>query len=170
MKSRNYHPQTWPFKPAEESSCFLRDPLEWMTQAKNVNVSETFCFVEKRLLPIFKVCTSSNLLFFYGLLIGPQPSFLECIVNFACNLIGQLCPSGPCYGCRTFTFDSSRHVWCAKSYIFKVSQGRKWNFNSERFWSHVIREKWEKVIHYWHPGKNEPWERLKVVFLFWTLQ
>ena len=65
--------------------------------------SETFCFVEKRLLPIFKVCTSSNLLFFYGLLIGPQPSFLECIANFACNLIGQLCPSGPCYGCRTFT-------------------------------------------------------------------
>ena len=87
--------------------------------------SETFCFVEKRLLPIFKVCTSSNLLFFYGLLIGPQPTFLECIVNFACNLIGQLCLSGPGYGCRSFNFGSSRHVLCAKSYIFKVSQGRK---------------------------------------------
>ena len=87
--------------------------------------SETFCFVEKRLLPIFRVCTSSNLLFFYGLLIGPQPTFLECIVNFACNLIGQLCLSGPGYGCRSFNFGSSRHVLCVKSYIFKVSQGRK---------------------------------------------
>ena len=46
-------------------------------------------------------------------------------------------------------------------YIFKVSQGRKWNFNSERFWSHVIHAncgKWKQVIHYWQPGKNKPWQ------------
>ena len=47
-------------------------------------------------------------------------------------------------------------------YIFKVSQGRKWNFNSERFWSHVIHtncRKWKKVIHYWQLGKNKPWQK-----------
>ena len=44
---------------------------------------ETFCFLEKRWLSIFKFCASSNLLFFfYKLLIGPQPTFLECIVIF----------------------------------------------------------------------------------------
>ena len=31
---------------------------------------------------IIKFCDSSNLLFLYELLIGPQPTFLECIVNF----------------------------------------------------------------------------------------
>ena len=36
---------------------------------------ETFCFLEKRLL-------SSNLSFSYELLIGPQPTSLECIVIF----------------------------------------------------------------------------------------
>ena len=106
--------------------------------------SETFCFLEKRLLPIFKVCTSSNLLFSYGLLIGPQPTFLECIINFACNLIGQLCLSGPGYSNGIVNFGSSRHVSCAKCYIFKVSQGRKSNFYSERFWSPVIHANREK--------------------------
>ena len=45
---------------------------------------ETFCFLEKRLLSICKFCASSNLLFFffYKLLIGPQPTFLECTVIF----------------------------------------------------------------------------------------
>ena len=61
--------------------------------------------------------------------------------------------------------------------IFKVSQGRKWNFNSERFWSRVIHtncRKWKQVIHYWQ------WEKIslvkkavrfnpKAVILFWTL-
>ena len=42
---------------------------------------ETFCFLEKRWLSIFKFCDSSNL-FFYELLIGLQPTFLECIVIF----------------------------------------------------------------------------------------
>ena len=41
-------------------------------------------------------------LFFYELLIGPQPAFLECIVLlFSCNPIGQLCLSGPGYSSRT---------------------------------------------------------------------
>ena len=39
--------------------------------------AETFCFLEKRLLPIFKFRPSSNLLSFYEMLIGPQPTFLE---------------------------------------------------------------------------------------------
>ena len=43
---------------------------------------KSFCFLEKRILSIFKLCTSSNLLLFYELLIGPQPTFSECIVIF----------------------------------------------------------------------------------------
>ena len=41
-KSTNYNPQMWPFEPAEKSLCFLRGPLEWMTEAKNVNVRFIF--------------------------------------------------------------------------------------------------------------------------------
>ena len=33
---------TWPFVPAEESLCFLRGLLDWVTGAKNVNVSCNF--------------------------------------------------------------------------------------------------------------------------------
>ena len=36
---------------------------------------ETFSFLEKRLLSIFKFCAASNFFFFYELLIGPQPTF-----------------------------------------------------------------------------------------------
>ena len=36
----------------------------------------------KHFLSKFKFCSSSNLLLFYELLIGPQPIFLECIVIF----------------------------------------------------------------------------------------
>ena len=43
---------------------------------------ETFFFLEKRLLSICKFRASSNLLFFYELGIGSQPTFLECIVIF----------------------------------------------------------------------------------------
>ena len=43
---------------------------------------KSFYFLEKRILSIFKLCTSSNLLLFYELLIGPQPTFSECIVIF----------------------------------------------------------------------------------------
>ena len=63
---------------------------------------ETFCFLEKRLLSIFKFCASSHLLFFfYELLIGPQPTFFWNVLLFSCNLIGQLCLSGPGYCGRT---------------------------------------------------------------------
>ena len=43
---------------------------------------KTFCFLEKCILLIFKFCPLSNLMFFffYELLIGPQPTFSECIV------------------------------------------------------------------------------------------
>ena len=57
--------------------------------------AETFCFLEKRLLPIFKFRPSSNLLSFYEMLIGPQPTFLECAVIFLLTSIGQLCQNGP---------------------------------------------------------------------------
>ena len=32
-KSTNYNIQTRPFEPAEESTCFLRGPLEWVTES-----------------------------------------------------------------------------------------------------------------------------------------
>ena len=43
---------------------------------------ETFCFLKKRFLSLFKFCALSNLLFFHELLTGPQPTFLECTVIF----------------------------------------------------------------------------------------
>ena len=49
-----------------------------------------------------KSCASSNLLFLYELLMGPQPTFLECTV-ISCNLIDQLCLSGPDYSSRIVT-------------------------------------------------------------------
>ena len=51
---------------------------------------ETLCFLEKRLLSFFKFFAMSKLLFSYELLIGPLPTFLECILLFTCDLIGQL--------------------------------------------------------------------------------
>ena len=39
--------------------------------------------------------------FFYELLIGPQPTFFWNVLLFSCNLIGQLCLSGPGYCGRT---------------------------------------------------------------------
>ena len=50
--------------------------------ANRMMSGETFCFLEKRLLSICKFRASSNLLFFYELVIGSQPTFLECIVIF----------------------------------------------------------------------------------------
>ena len=50
----------------------------------------TFCFLKKRLLSLFKFFASSNLLYFYQPLIGPQPTS-----------IGQLCLSGPGYSSCT---------------------------------------------------------------------
>ena len=39
---------------------------------------ETFCLIEKCLLSMFKFCASNNLLFYYKLLIGPQPTMYFC--------------------------------------------------------------------------------------------
>ena len=41
-KPANYNLQMSPFEPTEESLCFLRGLLEWMTEPKNVNVSYIF--------------------------------------------------------------------------------------------------------------------------------
>ena len=41
-KSTNCNLQTRPFEPAEQSMCFLRGSLEWMTEAKNINDSYNF--------------------------------------------------------------------------------------------------------------------------------
>ena len=141
----DYSLHMWPFEPTKESLCFLKGQLEWMTEAKDVNVSygifkgrdnfakrgnqvtkkllvddkitacvkqacllgvifykvsnrktlsgETFCFLEKRLLPIFKFVLSLTYCFFYEMLIGSQTTFLECkcIVIFFFNPIVQLC-------------------------------------------------------------------------------
>ena len=39
---REINSQTWPFESAEEVLCFLRGPLEWMTEKLKVNVSYIF--------------------------------------------------------------------------------------------------------------------------------
>ena len=43
---------------------------------------ETFSFLEKCLLSIFKFCALSKLFFFYERLIGPRPTFSEFNVIF----------------------------------------------------------------------------------------
>ena len=53
---------------------------------RKTSSGEIFCFLGKRLLSIFKLCASSNFLFYNELLVGPQPPFLE---------------SGPGYSSRT---------------------------------------------------------------------
>ena len=62
---------------------------------------ETFCFPEKRLLSILNLVLRVTYCFFlYELLIGRQPTFLECIVIFR-NRIGQICLSSPGYSSHT---------------------------------------------------------------------
>ena len=55
-----------------------------MCKVSNIKTlsGETFHFLKKCLLSIFKSCASSTLLFCYELLIGSQATFLECIVIF----------------------------------------------------------------------------------------
>ena len=62
---------------------------------------ETFCFIEKHLLSVFKFCASSKW-FYYELLIGDNQLSWN-ILLFSCNLIGQLCLSGPGYSSCTVT-------------------------------------------------------------------
>ena len=73
---------------------FLLGDIRKVSNRKTLS-AETFFFLEKRLLPIFKFRPSSNLLSFYEMLIGPQPTFLECAVIFLLSSIGQLCRNGP---------------------------------------------------------------------------
>ena len=50
---------------------------------RNTLSGETFALLKNVVLSMFKFCALSKLLFYYNLLlIGPQPTFLECIVNF----------------------------------------------------------------------------------------
>ena len=62
---------------------------------------ETFCFLEKRLLSVFKFCASSNLLFLLRAADWPTTNFFWNVLLFSCNLIGQLCLSGLGYCGRT---------------------------------------------------------------------
>ena len=122
-KLTNNNLQRWPFEPAEESQCFLSGLLEWVTEAKSLNVSYNFdlrlyvfskhgnnslyqtnyvslvlyvkfwigkhCLV-KRFAFLKNVCYQylhfvlwvTCCFFFYELLIGPHPTFLECIIIF----------------------------------------------------------------------------------------
>ena len=139
------------FEPAEESECFLRGPLECVTEAKNLRVNyifdlrshviskcgngseeiagrwqnnslcqtdvrvlhvkfwiekhclvKHFCFLEKRLLSIFKFCASRNFFFFMSCwLAHNQPS--RNVLLFWCYPIGQLCLSGLGYSSHTVT-------------------------------------------------------------------
>ena len=43
-KSTNYNEQAWPFKPAKESRCFPRGPLDRVTEAKDFSDSYIFDF------------------------------------------------------------------------------------------------------------------------------
>ena len=129
-KSTSDNLQTWPLEPAEESPCFLRGRLEWVTEAKSVNIGYNFdlrshiiskrgngkcwwmtkyqlvssiqCFLgvirtvsKRKTLSLTHFASLKNdvcyqylnfvlrvTFFFYDLLIGPQPTFLECIVIF----------------------------------------------------------------------------------------
>ena len=47
-----------------------------------IQSNEKFYFLENVCYQYFKFCTSSTVLFSYELLIGPQATFLECIVIF----------------------------------------------------------------------------------------
>ena len=42
LNSTNYNLQMWPYEPAKESLCLLSGPIEWKTDAKNVNDSYIF--------------------------------------------------------------------------------------------------------------------------------
>ena len=92
---------------------------------------ETFFLLEKRLLSTIKCCASSNLLFFYKLLIGPRPTFSECIV-ITCisrNPIGQLCLSGPGYTCRTVMWlQVTTKTWQSHLQWMQESLKLKWVF------------------------------------------
>ena len=67
--------------------------------------------------------------FFYKLLIGPQPTFSECIVItcISCNPIGQLCLSGPGYTCRTLMWlQVTTKTWQSHLQWMKKSLKLKW--------------------------------------------
>ena len=61
---------------------------------------ETFCVLEKSLLSLFTFCTSSNLLFFMSCWLAHNQLSWN-VLLFSCNLIGQLCLSGPGYSNHT---------------------------------------------------------------------
>ena len=153
LNSTSHNLQMWPYEQAKESLCLLSGPIEWKTDAKNVNDSyifdlrsyviakhsdgseeiagrrkkitacvkqlclwgvickvsirktssgETFCFLEKHLLflhvlkPVLRVT--------YCLLTSCWLAYEQLFCNvllFSCNVIGQLCQSGPSYNSHT---------------------------------------------------------------------
>ena len=42
LNSTSYDLKMWPYEPAKESLCLLSGPIEWRTDAKNVNGSYIF--------------------------------------------------------------------------------------------------------------------------------
>ena len=56
--------------------------LKCKVSYRKILFGRTLYFLEKRLLSLFKFCALSKLLFSYELLIGPLPTFLECIVIY----------------------------------------------------------------------------------------
>ena len=65
--------------------------LKCKVSYRKILSGETLCFLEKRLLSLFKFCAFSKLLFSYELLIGPLPIFLECIVIYLWSDRSTLC-------------------------------------------------------------------------------
>ena len=66
-------------------------------------------------------------MFFYELLIGPQPAFLECIF-FSCDGSDQLCLGGP--GCSSHTIRRRRSAW--------MLDGTPFGYNIQYFESTLI--------------------------------
>ena len=62
---------------------------------------ETFCFIEKHLLSVFKFVLRASCFITSSWLADNQLSWN--ILLFSCNLIGQLCLSGPGYSSHTVT-------------------------------------------------------------------
>ena len=57
-KSTNCNLQTWPLKPTEKKTCFLRGPLEQMTQAKHCKTVKFFTWGHY----VFEMCCNGQLL------------------------------------------------------------------------------------------------------------
>ena len=60
LKSTNHKSQTWPLEPVKVKFCFLRDPLRWLTAAKNAIVSWLLNFKICMLVKSAVICHIKN--------------------------------------------------------------------------------------------------------------